>query len=237
MTTPPQADRLKPARDLPAWLTLYVPVLVLVAIFGVRAFDHGLYRRVFDGELGVIELATPLLAFVAVAYGLALLRWAKPPRPWLRLWLLAITLGAFYFGGEELSWGQHLFGWATPDYLQALNDQQETNLHNMSSWLDQKPRLLLELWVLVGGVIMVLVRRAGAGEADRGDWRPWFWPGMACLPTAVICIAVRLPERLKGIFDLETLPLEIRYSEPQEFYFALFLLLYLGSLWRRSRAG
>lgn len=222
---------------MPGWLTLGLPVLMLAAIFGVRAFDHSLYRRVFDGELGVVELATPVLAFAAVAYGVALLRRAQPPRPWLRAWWLAVTLGAFYFGGEELSWGQHLFGWATPEYLQALNDQGETNLHNMSSWLDQKPRMLLELWVLVGGIIMVLVRRGASSEADPRDWRPWFWPARDCLATAIICIAVRIPERLKGVFDLETLPLEIRYSEPQELYFALFLLLYLGSLWRRSQAG
>src|SRR3546814_4167282 len=64
--------------------------------------------------------------------------------------------------GEEASWGQHYAGWLTPDNWQALNDQGETNLHNTSSWLDQKPRTLLEIGVIVG------VRR---GEGDPGAVR------------------------------------------------------------------
>ncbi len=33
--------------------------------------------------------------------------------------------------GEEISWGQRLFHWATPDWLETRNIQGETNLHNI----------------------------------------------------------------------------------------------------------
>ena len=40
---------------------------------------------------------------------------------------LALVLGA----GEEISWGQRLFGFATPGFLQAVNYQDEFNVHNI----------------------------------------------------------------------------------------------------------
>jgi hypothetical protein len=46
---------------------------------------------------------------------------------------LMIALGTFFVAGEEIAWGQHIFGWSTPEALEAVNVQQETTLHNISS--------------------------------------------------------------------------------------------------------
>lgn len=47
---------------------------------------------------------------------------------------LLIFVGVlFFFGaGEEISWGQRIFGWETPDRLMEINDQNETNIHNIN---------------------------------------------------------------------------------------------------------
>jgi hypothetical protein len=37
----------------------------------------------------------------------------------------------FGVGLEEISWGQRVFGWQTPEGFKALNYQQETSLHNL----------------------------------------------------------------------------------------------------------
>ena len=34
------------------------------------------------------------------------------------------------------------FGWETPEYIARINDQGETSLHNMSSWLDHNSPLI-----------------------------------------------------------------------------------------------
>jgi hypothetical protein len=51
------------------------------------------------------------------------------------IWFLFVTfcLGLFLFfaAGEEISWGQRIFGIETPEYFKANNAQQETNLHNL----------------------------------------------------------------------------------------------------------
>lgn len=224
---------------LPAWQRLWFPPALIVVIMAVRIVDEEVYRRWIDGELGLIELATPLIALIGFAVGLRL--WLRlrgtAPHSLLRVWVGMLALACFYLAGEELSWGQQLFHWQTPEAIIEVNDQQETNLHNMSSWFDQKPRLLLEMWVLFGGIVMPLIewrRRATRSPASFGYW---FWPTLDCLPTAAIAIAVRLPPRIKDWLELPVLPYEIRYSEPQEYYFALFLVLYLASLSIRVRGA
>lgn len=236
MTAQPLATAAGERRELPAWMWLWLPVAGIVGLLAVRVYDGAVYRRVFDGELGAIELATPAVLMLAVGAGLDALRRARAtPVPWLRGWILCVTAGCLYFAGEELSWGQHLFGWGTPDYLERLNDQGETNLHNISSWLDQKPRLLLELWVLVGGVVLAWRRRHRPRRSDRVA--DWFWPGFVCFPAALLAILIRLPERVKDLTGIGPLPLELRWSEPQELYFGVFLLMYLASIRARLRAA
>jgi len=227
------ADR---ARRLPSCLWFWFPPILLLLIIPLKIVVPGFYAAHISGELGLIELATPLLSIIGALIGFRLIRIsATLPSRRLRIWVVLTTLGCIYFAGEELSWGQHLFGWGTPAYLEAVNDQEETNLHNISSWFDQKPRMLLEFWVLIGGVLLPLTRLARNQSYAPGDERYWFWPTVELLPTALLAILVRLPERIKSLFDIEQLPLELRFSEPQEYYFALFLLLYLASIDRRLR--
>jgi hypothetical protein len=222
----------------PRWLWLWFPPLLLILELGVRAYSGAAYTRWFDNELGVVELATPLCSALGVVAGIAALRHRhRLPTGLLQGWVALVTLACVYLAGEELSWGQHLFGWSTPESLMAANDQGETNLHNVSSWFDQKPRLLLELFVLYGGIIHVLLQR-GDVPCDHigwGDWRIWFWPTYICLPSALLAILVRMPDRLEDWFGIGPLPFAIRWSEAQEYYFALFLCLYLLSIAYRVR--
>jgi len=220
--------------ELPTLAWLWFPPVLLIAALGVRAYDERLYRNVFNGELGIVELATPTVLAFAIGFGLAAWRLRENlSDSRARVWLALVTVGCVYFAGEELSWGQHLVGWRTPGFLEQINDQRETNMHNISSWLDQKPRMLLELWVLIGGVIYPLSRRR---RRTLKQFQEWFWPTLVCVPSAALAIAVRVPERLKSALNIEALPLEIRYSESQEYYFALFLAMYLASIWMRLRA-
>lgn len=219
-------------QGLPKWLWLWFPPLLLLIIVPLKILAPTFYNVWIDGELGLIELATPVVSIAGAIVGFVLLRRASLlPTRRIRIWVLLVSLGCVYFAGEELSWGQHLFGWSTPAYLEEVNDQEETNLHNISSWFDQKPRMLLEFWVLIGGVVWPLLRRP---TTLPGRDSYWFWPTIEVLPSAALAILIRLPERLKSLFGIEQLPLELRFSEPQEYYFALFLLIYLASMLRRA---
>ncbi|MEQ9640164.1 MAG: hypothetical protein RIM84_09085 [Alphaproteobacteria bacterium] len=223
--------------DLPlgSFLWLWLPLGWLVFHFGWRIADEASYRRIWDSEQGPEENATNLLLLVAVAAGIATLRhWRRLGSPLAITWVAAMTVGCFYFAGEEISWGQHWFGWGTPEGIAQLNDQGETNLHNMSSWLDQKPRLALELWTLFGGVLATLGLAARL-RLTGGFWT-WVWPPRLVLPSALLALAVGWLERIKGLAGwTDQWPIDVRLSETQEWYFALFLMLSLLSIWQRAK--
>jgi hypothetical protein len=44
---------------------------------------------------------------------------------------LVVCIGLVFLIGEELSWGQRIFGWGTPEVFTESNKQDETNLHNL----------------------------------------------------------------------------------------------------------
>ena len=48
----------------------------------------------------------------------------------MRVFLLGLAMALFIGAGEELSWGQRLLGFGTPDVVAARNYQQELNIHN-----------------------------------------------------------------------------------------------------------
>lgn len=123
-----RGQRLKRARDT-ALLT--APVLLLAVLSAVHA-RHGLQLDwVFGSEtadIGPVEYGTALFFGVSAALltlaGLRVLGWNG-----------AVYLGAailcFFVAGEEISWGQWIFHWQTPEALAAVNLQHETNLHNL----------------------------------------------------------------------------------------------------------
>lgn len=47
--------------------------------------------------------------------------------------LIFLVCGLLFFVafGEEISWGQRIFNWDTPESIEKMNFQQETNLHNL----------------------------------------------------------------------------------------------------------
>jgi hypothetical protein len=67
------------------------------------------------------------------------------------VWVLLMSSGVLFFlGGEEISWGQRLFGWGTPAALRSANAQDETNLHNLGVFQGTKldgDRLFRLAWI------------------------------------------------------------------------------------------
>jgi hypothetical protein len=95
--------------------------------------DRPLSDRLLE-EDGVNEWLGTIALFAGS--GLALSAWfatRNDPdyRGVKRLLLLALALVLFFGAGEEISWGQRIFGWGTPSGVAKANLQGETNLHNL----------------------------------------------------------------------------------------------------------
>ncbi|WP_160300811.1 hypothetical protein [Kiritimatiella glycovorans] len=181
------------------------------------------------GMTGLAENLTVLVLVpgILTAGYVLLRRRSRLPSRGLRLWLLAWTLACVYFAGEEASWGQWYFGWGTPDPLAAVNDQSETNLHNMSSWMDQKPRAAVEVFIVVGGLLLPAALRKKRDllrRLPRPDLVPWLVAPGLCWAAAGYLVLLHVAEVLPGaFFELHD------QSELRELVIAWFLSLYLIS--------
>jgi hypothetical protein len=71
---------------------------------------------------------------------------------------LLLALGVFFVAGEEISWGQRIFGWGTPGELHEINAQDETTVHNISA-IELMFRLGYLTFGLYGSVVAWIVRR------------------------------------------------------------------------------
>jgi len=216
--------------ELPKWLWLWPVFAILILQLLIRAVWPEFANEYLADEHGIIENLTVILLIPAIFLSAYLVvNYRAFPVNWLPYLYGVMGLACLYFAGEEASWGQHWFGWETPEGFKGLNDQDETNLHNMSSWLDQKPRLIVELSAIIAGVLLPLYRKAKDIQFTPGSWQSVFWPTRVCFPVCLVIGLIKLPDRLIG-GDNIPFPFDIRVSETQELYVGLGFLIYLASV-------
>ncbi len=214
-------------------LSLLIPALLML-VRGVGS-DH--FLAWVWSEQGPLELSHVLIPLLAMGIGLftlwshrSILPTMQTELKWLTAAMLGLSLMCFAIAGEEASWGQHLMGWSTPESWSEVNDQQETNLHNTSSWADQKPRAIVELGVVVFG-IMWPVWHLLTSQEIRKKWAILL-PPMMVLPVALCGEGVRLLEMIPRQLGTASPSAFPRPSELQEFYFYTFFALCMWT-WRQ----
>ncbi len=231
----PRSESTHNPKDLPRWLWIGLVPLPALIMLVAGLVDMDVYEALRRKE-GPIEWATAgVLPFGIFAAIVAFRRRAVFPAKWLGAWMIICACGMFYFMGEELSWGQHIFKWEAPDAIKEINRQDETNLHNINTFLGRKPKYVIELWTIVGCMAVPLIRKMRSNKPDpRTSAGPWFWPTLVCLPTAIMAQVVYAPTRIaRRMYEDE--PGWLRLSELQELYFAIALVLYTASI--AVRAG
>lgn len=205
---------------------LVIPV-AMFSFFGTVQFFED--RRLVEGLLGEsapVEIAqATIMAFAFLASVTMLPSAFKTHNKFIIGLSMFTTLGAFYVTGEEISWGQHFFLWQTPNDWMAINDHHETNLHNTSSWLDEKPKVLLEIGMLVGTILLPVYRkyRTNAFVEKYAIVIPpeYLWV------TATALWSTKIFKALDNHFHWFNL---YRTSEINEIYIYYFLLIYILAL-------
>lgn len=209
------------------WLWVPLVFLVIQLVLEFMLSGPELSRLLSEnGPHEILQALVMALAFVVAIRILCLIDWKK--ERWLGVWAALAAAGSFYVTGEEISWGQHILQWSTPEYWARVNDQQETNLHNTSSWLDQKPRLVLEIGVIVGGIIIPLL--AKFKKALLPERFTMIYPPAIMAVTALAYLFFKLSDK---VFEGLGISFYVRVSEVQELYLFYFVLLYLVILKRR----
>jgi len=212
-------------------LLIFHAVPLLVVLFPFVWFAVVGNDRMLKGEAGIIENATVLFLVAAIGFCISSIRLSSRQglSRLLKGWLLIMILGSAYFALEEISYGQHMFGWGTSETWKELNDQDETNLHNVHALFDQVPRAILTLGILIGGVLLPLYRHFRGIRLDENSSRfYWQWPTLDCVTIGLLVILIR---PLLSLVDLEF----INTGETKENLFALFILLYCVSIQLRLK--
>lgn len=205
---------------------LYIPLIALAVQIALEIMVPVPVLARMHTEGGPHEILQFLIisaaCFVAVR---ALFDPAVMSGKWIKAWFALAALCSFYVAGEEMSWGQHILHWSTPEYWAAVNDQNETNFHNASAWLDQKPRIILEIGIIAGGLLIPALQKF------RSSWLPARFAAIYPHPilgvTAGVFLALKIADT---IADAMHVRLFERVSEVQELYLFYFVLLYLVAL-------
>ncbi|MBO6782797.1 MAG: hypothetical protein JJ899_05925 [Alphaproteobacteria bacterium] len=204
-------------RDWPAPGPLWIGAVWLVLCVSYTGFEHGwfAFSPVVYEEDGVFETATAIVLLICTAMLLvAGLGRARRIDRRLSAALVGLAVVCFLLLMEEISWGQRIFGWATPETLEDLNAQNETNLHNMFVGYNQVIRLVIAL--LLSSAL--LARKAWEAALSR--------IGLA-----------RLVPPAGAIYFIPFLIYAHTYDELFEEVVGVFLIVYVFNLYRRLAAA
>ncbi|WBT40004.1 hypothetical protein [Hyphomicrobium sp. DMF-1] len=219
---------------LDAWWSTYLPITLVVAVVAIWAVAPEFYvNHVLPEGFGFLELSQFVLAAAASVLCALALRFdvVKGSRLlWIAVFFFA--LAAFYIAGEEHSWGQHFFNWNTPAYWSEINRQQETNLHNTSPWFNQRPKLLFDNAMFIGGLLIPFVQQWTG--TFRQPLLALLTPPLAIAPAALIALSFKVVDDLGK--DVLGTPLFTRPSEVVETFQYLYMFYYVLVLRRRLLA-
>ena len=225
------------------FLWLFAPILIFLIFLIINQLNPTFFSEFFQGEKGFIENGTFFILLISIITNFSVIKKIKTKEYNIQYFLMIIFLiGLVYFAGEEISWGQHWFNWETNNFFKNFNDQSETNFHNMSSWFDQKPRFLLIIFVILGGIILPLYFNNNKNTfLHKSESFKLFCPTFYSLPSSFMCLFIYSLDNLYKILCHGTPGVDIkckyipellyfRTSEILEFYISFFLLIYILSI-------
>ena len=208
----------------PAWARacLLTPIAIAIAIGSLAPVSAArqLYRALV-WEDGIVEWIQVLLVTGIIALGFVIgRRLAHTGHPWFSRLYLVSAVAAVFVLGEEVSWGQRIFGWATPGALEQVNLQGETNLHNIEGVLSSLNLVMLGIAAAAAG--LPIAWRVWAGARTRNFAEALLVPPLFVVPAFLVPLLYRFGRMLW----LPEAPATIsRYQEVTEmcFYFGFFV--------------
>ena len=142
------------AADRSEWITTAVLLVVLLGMYAALLLPDDVISWLLKEERPLEGVGAVGLLLASI---FSFLLWRRERRTggfrWLTLSYLGLAIVFFVAFGEEISWGQRILGIETPESLEGINDQGETNLHNLST---SKTNALFQIFWLVMGVLIPL---------------------------------------------------------------------------------
>ena len=117
-------------------LFIFIFPFLLVAIFTYFLYysDYSTFNKLMRRENHPVELITFLFLLAGAITGFIFsYKLAKSGEKLVSIFYFIFAFGLLFVAMEEISWGQWIFKFHTPDYMRGLNRQTEFNVHNIES--------------------------------------------------------------------------------------------------------
>jgi hypothetical protein len=153
-----------------------------------------------------------------------------PPR--YRALYVLFACVALFVSLEEVSYGQHIFGWQSPKFFVQQNTKHEVNLHNL--YEDRLSDILRQVANIVFPAICIALPLAAFAQRKQDDPRHWAFfllPKFELVTIALIAQATppldRLSKSLVGVSML------VRAGELQELLWSIAIVMYAWTVHQR----
>jgi hypothetical protein len=223
---------------LSAYITLTYPILAMGTNWVAALVPE-------DHYFELVGASSLLVTSILFFYGFILAR-KTLNKSWVSLVKQLIYLGLallFFFGaGEEISWGQRILGFQTPQSLSQVNRQKEFNLHNLSAWeasdfLD--PDRLFDLfWFLFAVFTPAVALVAPSFKKFAGQFIPIVFWGMSLLFLYNYLWAKLAKILFQASYAFEGMSLAQATQEIKESNYAIiFILVGLYAIWELNKSS
>ena len=139
-------------------IVVYVIVILVILSGAILSFtDKEYYENNFAVEDGLVEYSTALMLLIS---GIIMIRRfffiGRYKKFKWKLTMVVIAVLFIFAAGEEISWGQRIFGVESSEFFKDNNAQKEMNLHNLVVG-DTKINKLIFSKLLTGVLVIYLV--------------------------------------------------------------------------------
>jgi hypothetical protein len=217
------------------------PFAGMAVWLALKKIENPIYYRIVR-EDNVLEWAQFLFFGTASVFaGATAIRFARMRRPVYLALYAALSVALLFVAGEEISWGQRIFGFPVNDFFRTHNVQKEITLHNLDGIQNH---LLIPLYIaagLFGTSAWLVARKLRPGFRGAASWVvPDWYLAPYFLPVLLIYVYFQL-----GVFaywhGLDAFPIGgfVKWNdqEPAELAMSAGLLLFTISRFRRAAAA
>jgi hypothetical protein len=187
------------------YIIIFLIIIILLSFFqgyqckfvGPTFCEINIIKNLFS-ENGLIENLQSLFLAISI---LSLIYVVKNfnNNKLIKVFIVIKVVALTYYLGEEISWGQHIFQWDTPKIFSEINNQNETNLHNISNLLDQLPRTMVVLWC---GIIPIIFFYIKKNFSFKKEFNLILLPEKKLLIISIIFLILFLPDFFVDKLDL-----------------------------------
>ena len=181
-----------------------------------------LYREdgFFENLTAVLLLIASIIMLIAIFKFIRNVRQRSKQCKYALIFFILLAAAFFWAGGEEISWGQRIFGWETPETIAEYNYQEETNLHN---FINPIVPLLNDVFTIgMAGVFLFALWLNFIGS------RRYFWRLILPHPSMIAIVVLIAASRY---------PFESYFHEMMEELISLMAVLYSLRVYYVAKCG